>query len=154
MSSSYIIKRFYIAAFAVTAMIMSASCAQRSDGPQRVSVSGTVSLDSKPLGGATIQFVPSGQTTGPIATGKIVSGRFEFSQSEGPVQGTHEVRIFNDIELPVVEDPKEVKNAMKEHKEKLKSLVLVPTRYQTKSPLTATVSGSGPVTLSFELQSK
>lgn len=68
-------------------------CAE-SDGLDRGSVTGKVTLDGQPVPEGTITFWPTEGTTGPMASGMITAGQYSISASEGgPVWGKHLVKI-------------------------------------------------------------
>lgn len=57
------------------------------DLPELVPVSGTVTLDGKPLGGVTVTFTPVGSTRGDFCSGVTdASGRYEL-QTQGKHKG-------------------------------------------------------------------
>lgn len=55
-----------------------------SDLPKLAPVAGTVTLDGKPLSGATVVFVPTGSTHGTGANGRTdQAGRYELAKRSG-----------------------------------------------------------------------
>lgn len=63
------------------------------DGPERGSVSGTVSLDGKSVKEGSITFIPTDGTTGPTAGGTIADGAFSIPKSLGPLVGKNKVEL-------------------------------------------------------------
>jgi len=118
-----------------------AGCAPR--GPQRVAVSGSVTLDGLPVHNATIIFTPQGP--GLAAAAMIENGKYGLSDLDGPTPGEHQVRINpNDVELELA-SPSEPPQAARRPK--------IPRVYQTDGLLKATVTGQSRQPLSFELTS-
>jgi hypothetical protein len=70
-----------------------AGCGGSSTGPQRLAVSGAVTLAGTPVAEGSIKFVPSPGTTGPVAATMIRDGRYSLPAIEGPVRGAHQVII-------------------------------------------------------------
>lgn len=62
-------------------------------GPQRVSVSGKIVVDNKPLAGGSISFLPAEGHRGPAANGIVMNGRYQISATEGPTAGPHVATI-------------------------------------------------------------
>lgn len=62
---------------------------------ERGSVSGTVTVDGKPVPHGTISFVPdkSAGAKGPMAGATIVDGKYATPSGKGPVVGANIVRI-------------------------------------------------------------
>lgn len=62
-------------------------------GPQRASLSGTITLDGTALERGVISLVPIAGTKGPTAGVEIVAGKYTIAQSTGPVPGHYRVEI-------------------------------------------------------------
>ncbi|NUQ63314.1 MAG: carboxypeptidase regulatory-like domain-containing protein [Pirellulales bacterium] len=103
-------------------------------------VTGTITLDGKPLSGASVQFLPKGE--GATATGRTdAAGKYELwytGDVKGAALGSHTVRI----ETPPNPEP----GAMEPPPQ-------LPAKYNTESTLTADVK-SGENTFNFELTSQ
>ena len=117
------------------------SCTDRSE-PARYPVSGTVTLDGKPLPAGRIIF----QTVslGLIDSMPIEDGRFSGRAVAGErrVQvSVIEDRKFTGLPMPGVKQPETV------------ATETLPARYNVASTLTATVQESGPNEFAFELTS-
>jgi hypothetical protein len=117
-----------------------------SDGPQRMPVKGTVSLDGKPLATGNLLMTPLKK--GPVAGCDIKDGRFEMPSERGPGPGEYRVEITAyrptghkvfDTDLNVAAETLEP---------------IVPARYNTASELTATVSAETENEFKFDLKSK
>jgi hypothetical protein len=77
--------------------------ARDTDSLRRVPVSGTITLDGKPLGNTEVTFIPTGNTKGRGATGfTTAEGRFELSVSNGrPGVPAGEYRVvLNKLVMP------------------------------------------------------
>lgn len=115
-------------------------------GTNPASVDGVVTLDGKPLQGATVLFRPS---VGRPSAGKTdANGRYRLrytSERDGAVAGEHTVSISMLGDDGGGED--EASDASKPRSES------IPARYNTQTELRATVSGSG-TTADFDLKSR
>ncbi len=100
-----------------------------SSGPELGTVSGIVTLDGKPLQGATVQFTPG---LGRVSRGRTrADGTYELryvGNEKGALLGEHKVMITSRWEE---EDP--VTGRFTEHPERL------PPKYHVKSDLKQTV---------------
>jgi hypothetical protein len=130
-----------------------------------VKVQGTVTLDGKPLEGATVSFVPE-EGAGPPASGLTGSdGVFRLTtrtSGDGAQPGQYKVTISKSsavVETPPPADPKAMADAMKDFQAKHAKGVTttktagVPPQYADvkKTPLKCQVPPDGPV--QFELRS-
>jgi hypothetical protein len=117
-----------------------------SDGPQRIPVKGTVSLDGKPLATGALLMTPLKK--GPVAGCDIKDGRFEMPTERGPGPGEYRVEItaYRPTGKKVYDSDL---NASTETLEPI-----VPARYNTASELTATVSAETENEFKFDLKSK
>jgi hypothetical protein len=122
-------------------------CRPGSDGIDRRAVSGSVTLDGKPLATGSITFNPTGP--GPSAGGMITDGRYAIAAPEGPSPGPHLVSVFSlaktGRKIPDSDGPRgstvdEMTN-------------LVPERYNLRTELKAVVEKEGPNQFDFELTS-
>lgn len=109
------------------------------------SVSGTVTLDGKPIEGATVTFTPDSKDGSGIGAsyGKTdAQGRYSLrtvsGDKSGAVVGKHKVTISK-----ASSDPNNPEGAAKEW---------IPSRYNSKSELTFDVSSSGSDKADFELK--
>jgi len=73
----------------LTIVLLLAGCS--SNG--RVAVSGTVSLDGKPLESGTISFRPASGKSGSSSGGQIRQGRFQLAAQQGLVPGKYLVTV-------------------------------------------------------------
>ena len=117
------------------------------DGLAREAVSGTVTLDGKPLGGATIQFVPSDPNAPGGTSGEFEDGKFEIGSGRGPMAGSYRVMISSrmEVEVDTTQPPGEAPPPKKDP---------IPAKYNTQSDLTAEVKAGGPNTYDFPLVTK
>lgn len=111
--------------------------------PYPVPVSGTVTLDGKPLADGQISFITLGQVP---ETVPIVDGKF----SGKAVWGSRRVEIaaYRPYQIPA-EIPESMHALMKDGKENY-----LPQRYHRDSTLTADVTRGGPNSFNFELESE
>jgi hypothetical protein len=117
-----------------------------SDGPKRMPVKGTVSLDGQPLATGNLLMTPLKK--GPVAGCDIQNGSFEMPSERGPGPGEYRVEItaYRPTGKKVYDSDF---NASTETLEPI-----VPARYNTASELTATVSAETENEFKFDLKSK
>jgi hypothetical protein len=119
----------------VAAALLAAGCSR---GPRSYPVSGTITLDGKPLDDGNIYFLPLDPNVSADA-GKIQAGAFRFEAREG----TMRVEIRASREVPGKRSP--MGNIRKEE--------YIPARYNRESTLEAEVRANGENVYSFELTS-
>lgn len=102
-------------------------------------VTGTVTLDGKPLEGASVVFAPSegGRTNSVATTDSSGAYALQYTSKEaGAMVGDYKVLIFK----PKATDKGEVET--------------LPRKYNEESTLTATVTNDGENSFNFDLESK
>jgi hypothetical protein len=116
----------------------------------RVTVSGTVTLDGKPLPEGKLQFMPESSGSGLMTVGEINDGKFSIEQAKGPVPGKYRVMISS---RPVYKvEPGENPGSGPPPKPAPEK---VPRRYSGATPeLEADVSAGSPNSFEFTLTSK
>lgn len=116
-------------------------CSDKS--PQRIAVSGTVTLDAKPISNSTIIFTPIGP--GLAAAAVIENGRFAMTEENGPTIGEFQIRI-NPMEAEIeAANPVELSRANRRP--------LIPKVYQREGKLRAAITAEPNQTLEFKLLS-
>lgn len=110
----------------------------RPNGPATYAVSGTVTLDGKPLSKGNVILYPEAQNM-PAVMGKLADGRYSFRA----VAGRHRVAI-----QAVGDKPREVGKGLPPVFESI-----VPTRYNESTTLSADVSPEGSNRFDFDLTS-
>lgn len=115
-----------------------------SDAQPRYAVSGSVSLDGKPLEDVTIIFTPEGP--GLSGAAEVIDGHFVCSEKSGPSSGTFDVRISpNEAEMEAVEqDLNELRTPRRPR---------VPLKYQKLGGLQVEITGEDDQVLQLELES-
>lgn len=116
----------------------------------RLTVSGTVTLDGKPLPEGKLQFMPDSSGSGVMTVGEINDGKFSIEQAQGPVPGKYRVMISSRPVYKVNpgENPGSAPNPGPGPEK-------VPRRYSGKSPeLEAEVTAGSPNSFEFNLTSK
>lgn len=123
-----------------TLVVLSTTLSFFGCGSDLVSVTGTVTLDGKPLEGATVTFRPQeGESDRPSAGVTDASGKYELKYTateKGAKKGKHRVEIST------------ASNSEEESKPET-----LPTSYNVNSELTADVT-SGANVIDFKLDSK
>ena len=115
--------------------------------PQRLAVSGRVTVDGQPLEIGSILFQPEGR--GPKSGGMIQGGVFSIAASTGPQAGEYVVGIQAPKLSPGTVLPTEESarfEVLTRNEERL------PARYNARSTLRASVTESGPNIFDFDLQ--
>lgn len=134
-------------------LFLNAGCGGN-DGPQRIAVSGTVTLDGTPMSFGLIRFIPRDEKAGPGAMAQIVGGEYKFDTENGPVVGTHRIEIeATDFQSFEIDD--ETAFALQMQTTGMSPLANnpVPAIYNTSSALTAAVTESGDQKFPFDLKS-
>lgn len=154
--------------FALAVAVISSGCG---GGNTPVAVKGIVTLDGKPVAGATVSFLPEGETGHPANGWTDKEGAFRlttFVKGDGAFPGSYRV-VVGKLEPKVPDGPtwteywddahdrrkKPVQYyGMLESTARKKSKSLLPTRYAdvARTPLQCSVPSRGTVTL--ELRSK
>ena len=135
-----------ISAFGVLAFVV-AGCGLMGEGEDETheAVSGTVTLDGKPLDGAMIVF-DAVHPADPLemSAGQIEDGRFSIPKSRGPALGLHKVRIS------LIAAGQANPNAAPGEPSKVARETL-PEKYNTETVLTAEIRADQPNELEFSL---
>jgi hypothetical protein len=146
-------RRFSRPLLALILMATPSGCSRGRDDLPRVPVSGTVTMDGKPLPEGVILFSPIGEATASSAgaTGAIKEGTFSIPREDGPVPGNHRVSISRTdvIEVPAVKGKQSIGAGRKRLGPEL-----IPARYNSKSELTRQIKRGGATDLTFELRSR
>lgn len=94
-------RQFVSASGAMLLIIAVIGCGGDPNAPDLHPISGTVTMDGKPLDGATVFFRPSGVTKGNGSFGKTdASGKYTLRADrggEGAVEGTYDVMISREV---------------------------------------------------------
>ena len=120
-------------------------------GPPRVAVSGNVLLDGAPMSSGSITFTPIAPTSGPLAGGPIVDGKYLLDERNGPVIGKLRVEILADIEFAAPPDDPRAFDAATGGKVPVNPL---PAKYNTASELKVETLSGQENEFNFELQSR
>jgi hypothetical protein len=126
----------------------SGGCGGADDDLPRQTLSGTVSLDGRPLEVGIIQFQPASAQEPLPAGAQIKDGAFKVPREEGPTPGNY--RVF--ITSSGGKEPTPARTG----EESRPGVVpdLIPVRYNTESTLTAKVEADKPNAFEFVLKSK
>jgi hypothetical protein len=118
------------------------------DGLPRVAVSGSVTLDGKPLASGAISFMPESQgQVNPVSVGAVISrGSYTIPREQGPTPGKYRVGIISVEDGP---PPPEVPGLPP----RVAARQLLPERYNSRSTLTAEVKAAGASQLDYALSS-
>ncbi len=135
------------------ALAVLSGCAGNEPDPrgERVPVSGTVTLDDKPVSNAEILFRSNQGTGSVVATAVISAGRYSIPKESGPVPGTATVKVV--AQMMELEDLEAVRGGDPSRQVDM-SLTQIPDKYGKHSTLKAGVEAEGENKFDFELTSK
>ncbi|GAB5405565.1 MAG: hypothetical protein Aurels2KO_37960 [Aureliella sp.] len=124
----------------VAALLTVAGCNQQE---RRYAVSGTVSLEGKPIDDVTIVFTPEGE--GLSGAAEVTDGKFACSEKSGPTAGIFNVRISpNEAEMEEVEEDLSALATPRKPR--------VPLKYQRLGGLQVEITGEESQVLDIELE--
>ena len=131
--------RFGLVLLVVLTLAVLPGCDSGQDLPDLGQVTGTITLDGKPLAGASVTFEPQSEAKGSSGT-TDETGKYELMftmDAKGAVTGKHTVSIES---MPSAENMDEV--------------VEIPARYNMETELTADVKAGENEGVDFDLTSK
>jgi hypothetical protein len=116
-------------------------------GIERVEVSGTITLDGKPVESGSVLLIPL--QDGPTAGRAFTGGEFHIAESDGPSPGPYRVEITafrgtGDM-IPDGDFPDQLEERQEQY---------IPPRYNDQSELEVQVSAEGENHWDFELKSQ
>jgi hypothetical protein len=117
-------------------------------GPLRLQLQGTVTLDGQPLPDGAISFLPVSGENGVAAGGAIAAGRYLIKAGGGPTPGEYRVEILR-MEPTGEKQPDSLGDG---ETDVLRNAI--PARYNETSELRATVTAEGPNQFDFSLSTK
>lgn len=143
--------------FSVLALLLVPLCAGCGSGseenaPERAAVSGSVSVDGKPLPQGVVRFVPIDGTPGPKTSIVVEQGQFQADAEQGPVIGTHRIEIQSTDNGGYAMDDEDAIRRLRESGVKRIEAIRIPPQYNTRSTLKETVAAEGPNEFRFEVQ--
>jgi hypothetical protein len=118
------------------------------DKSGRQGITGTVTLDGKPLEKAQISFRPQAGTASPSAGGNILNGKFTIAPERGLLPGKFRVEITASHHTGKTA-PAPITGKMIPIEEQY-----LPAKYNEQSHLEATVQSGGPNRFDFPVTSK
>jgi hypothetical protein len=118
----------------------------KTDGPERISISGSVTYAGQPVAEGEIRFVPAKDTVGPVTLASIADGKYQATSKGGVPVGTHTVQILAYLPDPL--NKPEYKGTPAERPRRQ----YLPVKYNTQSELNVTLeSGQKCATKDFTL---
>lgn len=121
-----------VVTLAICLLITAGGCRAKSD---RLSVSGRVTWQAKPLEKGSILFVPGAGHRGPKVGAVIENGSYQIDKERGPTAGPYRVEVRADTgehpHSPTDKPPNRKRGS---------TLQMIPLEYNEKSQLTADVS--------------
>jgi hypothetical protein len=142
-------------ALALVSLAIAGCGGSKADLPPVVPVSGTVTLDGKPLANAGIVFIPVGQTRGGTCSGATDdNGRYELTDRDGR-KGTTVGEFKVTCNKWVMPDGKDFPRDSKVSPLESNARELLPPRYsnEAQTQLKATIPEGGK-TVDFELKTR
>ncbi|WP_237226404.1 hypothetical protein [Rubinisphaera sp. JC750] len=133
---------------ACLATLLIAGCGSGDSGPDRYSVSGTVSRDGQPMSAGTIEFHSTTNVAG-NAMAQIVDGKFSIGSDMGPTAGSYQVRISSITPQIAPTDPDEAMEAANAPPPKEE----VAARFNSETELTAEVGPDKDNSFDFQVES-
>jgi hypothetical protein len=126
--------------------VLVTGCGGTSDELPRQAISGTVTLDGKPLELGIIQFRPASSSEPVPAGAEIKDGTFSIPRDQGPTPGNYRVVINSS-------GPRKEATQAEASGEKVPKTLpdLIPIQYNVKSTLTAKVEADKTNTFDFPL---
>ena len=152
-SNRVLLGRGGIAALVLIAAVLCGCGGSRDEELPRTAVSGTVTLDNKPLSEGVIRFIPTAGTQGPKTSAMISEGRFSLDEEQGPLVGKHRIVIESTDNGGYAPDDEQALQKLKASGVRRIDVVQVPAIYNSRSTLTETVSLEGPNEFTFDLKS-
>ena len=127
-------------------LVVAVGCGQGNDGFSYQPVSGTVTVDGRPVAGLTVAFVPQGAAINSGRPSKAVTdetGRYEaktLDGKQGAAIGEHLVSISSE--------------KMDQETQEIVEPETIPSRYNKRSTLRFTVPAEGTDAADFAIESK
>lgn len=90
---------------ALLALVLAAGCGE--SGLPRGPITGSVTVGGAPMKGGRILFLPQTPTEGPAVSARIVDGKYELPDDEGPIVGSNRVEVEADLPLSFAIDDEE-----------------------------------------------
>lgn len=124
------------------------------EGLPRAATVGTVSVDGQPLPSGVVRFLPTGETKGPVTVATVRDGRFELTEQEGPIVGSHRVEIeaLDYVGFAIDDEAAYVQNV--EQRRRVLPPNPIPPAYNRNSTLTATVQADQTNEFDFPVSTK
>ncbi len=122
-------------------------CGCGNQGPERATVSGTVTFNGRPVQLGFIRFVPSRETPAPVSGAEIHDGRYAVTAWGGVPVGTHKIEVLAHRAGQQGEAAPSPSGFLQTGGQQY-----IPEKYNTKSELGITVPvGSGKITKNLDL---
>jgi hypothetical protein len=137
----------WIAALLATSLAL--GCGR--EGPERVAVQGTVTVDGQPLKSGFITFTPMEGTEGPKASAEIAEGKFELDRDRGPMIGKLRVEVRAEQDLGIALDDPEEFDAKAP---RVLPRNPIPPQYNDRSTLVCETSADRPNKFQFDVKTR
>jgi len=127
-------------------------CSGITDAVPRQAVTGTVTLDGRPMASGTIVFTPAGAHSAlvPIsAFDTIKNGRFSISRGKGLVPAKYLIAIYSGKKVKVPHGPE-----MSDEEAQAQAKDLIPAKYNTSTELEVEIKRAGIKELKIDIDSK
>jgi hypothetical protein len=136
----------------LAALTIVSGCAGSDDELPREAVSGSVKFHGEPLKDGRIEFRPTGgSATAGVAT--VVDGEYSIDRSVGLVPAKYQVMISSGA-APAAADTVAPAGMPGDARPPVAAKEPIPSKYNSKTALTAEVKQGGPNTFDFTLEAK
>ncbi len=120
----------------------------RESEPQRFPISGTITLDSQPIGPVLMTLVPT--SPGQVGcTCEVTNGEFVISSGDGPTAGS-----YHAVVSPLEPDLEEYEGRRATGEKRLFGSVMIPAKYLKPGSLSIEIVADGDNELTIEMSSK
>lgn len=139
--------RYFVPTLFLTAWVLMFVAGCGGSGIERVEVSGTITLDGKPVESGSVLLIPL--QDGPTAGRAFTGGKFHIAQSDGPSPGPYRVEITAFRGTGEMIPDGDFPDKLEERQEQY-----IPARYNDQSELEVQVSAEGENHWEFKLESQ
>ncbi|MGE3818568.1 MAG: hypothetical protein AB7I30_03985 [Isosphaeraceae bacterium] len=138
-----------IVAFATALPLLTFAACSSGDGLPREAVSGSITLDGKPVEKGFVSFLPENPELATQGGGSISAGSYQIPRAQGLVPGTYKVMITSAASEETKDDTNESPGMPP-----APSKEGIPARYNVNTTLTAEIKAGGGNVVDFALTAK
>lgn len=131
----------------LTLVLLIAAGCDPGDGLDRRAITGSATLDGRPLEQGAVLFEPVSNAIGTAVGATIHGGAFTIARASGPVPGDYRVRIYSASNIQAPPAPGQSERASRPMVER------IPERYNGRTTLKVRVADRGSNSFPFVLES-